>query len=418
MKILICGADGFIGSALAAQLAAAGHQVVRGVRRPRRDGDVAIDYRRDHAVADWLPRLGGVDAVINAVGILHERRAGDFDAIHTAAPRALFSACVEAGVGRVIQVSALGAALDAPTAYLRSKAAADTWLAGLPLRATVLRPTLVFGAGGTSARFFMALARLPLCPVPGDGRQRVQPVHVDDLVGAVAKLLTLPVPPALLDAPGARPLAYRDMLACYRRAQGWAPAPCVEVPMAVMQAAARCGRWLPGGLLSPDTLAMLARGNTGDPAAFAALLGRAPRGVEDFVPQAPAGAHASPSPDVLPRLALAALWLGSALASVSLAGGQNGFDLLAQAGIADPLAPWLLYGGAAADALVGLLCLLRPGRWLWRLQIGLVLFYTAFVSATMPLLWAHPFGPLLKNLPILALLAVLLRAAPTVERAR
>lgn len=417
MKILICGAEGFIGRALAAGLAAAGHAVLRGVRRPQRMGDIAIDYRRDHAVADWLPRLHGVDAVINSVGILHEGRPGDFDAIHTLAPRALFSACVEAGVGRVIQVSALGATSDAPTAYLRSKAAADRWLAGLPLSGTVLRPTLVFGASGSSARFFMALARLPLCLLPGDGRQRVQPVHVDDLVAAVTTLLTLPAPPALLDAPGARPLAYRDMLAGYRRAQGLPPAPCVAVPMVLMQAAARCGRWLPGGLLSPDTLTMLARGNTGDPGALAALLGRAPRAVEDFLPP-PVPTLLSPSSNRLLRLALAALWLGSALASVSLAGGQNGFDLLAQAGITSPLAPWLLYGGAAADAAVGVLCLLRPGRWLWRMQIGLVLFYTAFLSVTVPLLWAHPFGPLLKNLPILALLAVLLRATPAREPAR
>jgi uncharacterized protein YbjT (DUF2867 family) len=148
MNILLCGADGFLGRAVARRLEAAGHHVVRGVHRVRQDGDIAIDCRRDLALEDWLSRLRGVDAVINAVGILREREAGDFERIHRRAPTALFAACQRAGVRRVIQISATGGAQ--PIAYLASKHAAAAPLKILPEGAMALRPTLIFSADGAS----------------------------------------------------------------------------------------------------------------------------------------------------------------------------------------------------------------------------------------------------------------------------
>lgn len=112
--VLILGASGFLGRHIAAALAAAGHEVIRGVRRPPAgDGAryVAVDYERDHEPADWLPRLERVDAVVNAAGILRERGRSTFEALHVRAPAALFRACAQARVRRVVQVSALGAAL-------------------------------------------------------------------------------------------------------------------------------------------------------------------------------------------------------------------------------------------------------------------------------------------------------------------
>ena len=81
--------------------------------------------------------MAGVDAVVNTVGIFREAGAQSFEAIHTRAPVALFEACVEAGVRRVVQVSALGAAADAPTEFLRSKHRADEALGALPLSSVV-----------------------------------------------------------------------------------------------------------------------------------------------------------------------------------------------------------------------------------------------------------------------------------------
>ena len=119
--------------------------------------------------------------------------------MHTEGPIALFDACLTAGVGRVRQVSALGADAGAATRYHLSKRAADEHLAGLDpagarLDWCVLRPSLVLGPGGGSTALFAALAAAPLPIRLGPGTWRVQPIHVDDLTAAVAHLLERPPP--------------------------------------------------------------------------------------------------------------------------------------------------------------------------------------------------------------------------------
>ncbi len=184
MNVLLTGASGFIGSHLARALRTAGYVVIEA----RRDiGDftaaVPVDFTRDLSARDWLPRLAGVDAVINAVGILRQHGEQTFERIHKRAPQALFTACVAAGVRRVVQISALGADRGV-TRYFLSKRAADDYLATLPLEWTIVRPAMVFGPGGSSARLFEMLAHLPLVPLPGRGEQRLQPIHIDDLTEA------------------------------------------------------------------------------------------------------------------------------------------------------------------------------------------------------------------------------------------
>ena len=75
MKVFVTGASGFIGSALCKRLAADGHEVVRGVRTPRGAGDVAVDFSKDLTEEAWLPRLAGVDAVVNGVGMIRRLSA-------------------------------------------------------------------------------------------------------------------------------------------------------------------------------------------------------------------------------------------------------------------------------------------------------------------------------------------------------
>src|SRR6476620_9634643 len=93
--VLLLGATGFIGSRVRDALLDAGFEVVCGVRDASavaRCRTVAVDFMHDHDEADWLPRLAGIDFVINAVGILRETDRATFDALHVAAPIALFRA--------------------------------------------------------------------------------------------------------------------------------------------------------------------------------------------------------------------------------------------------------------------------------------------------------------------------------------
>ena len=116
--------------------------------------------------------------------------------------------------------------------------------------------------------------------------------------------------------------------------------------------------------------------------------------------------------DRLLRLSLVAVWLFTAFASIVELNGQSS-QVLAEAGIVSP--PWLvqllIFGGAAADLAIGLAIWLRPGRASCLAALGLMLLMTVVATVLQPTLWLHPLGPLLKNLPIAALLWHLYRRA-------
>jgi uncharacterized protein YbjT (DUF2867 family) len=280
MNVLLTGASGFIGSHLAGALRTAGHVVIEA----RRDiGDVTaavpVDFTRDLSARDWLPRLAGVDAVINAVGILRQHGQQTFERIHKRAPQALFTACVAAGVRRIVQISALGADRGV-TRYFLSKRAADDYLATLPLEWTVVRPAMVFGPGGSSARLFRMLAHLPLVPLPGRGEQRVQPIHIDDLTEAVVRILgEVTTSHTRIELVGPQSLSLRELIACLRAAMHLGPPRFLRIPMPLVRVGARVAGVSTMSLLDSDTLSMLEAGPRGDPAAIRLLLGREPRPV-------------------------------------------------------------------------------------------------------------------------------------------
>lgn len=416
MVVLLTGASGFIGRHVADALAAAGHEVVCAVRDPSRLHDarfrhVQADFTRDFAAADWLPRLAGVDAVINAVGIIRETGGQTFEAIHDRAPRALFAACVEAGVQRVVQVSALGADAQAQSQYHLSKKRADDFLRSLPLPSVIIQPSLVFGAGGTSARLFTTIASLPLVGLPGAGRQQVQPVHLDDVVASVVAALEAAPREGSLTVPvvGPRPMALRDFFGGLRRAMGMGRALFVPTPMPLVRLGAAAGSRLPSSLLDPETLQMLERGNTGNAAPLTALLGRSPRPLERFIPAAdvPSVRLRAQLGWLLPllRISIALVWIVTGIVSLGLYPVQDSYALLGRTGIPPVLQPLMLYGAALLDFAFGVGTLALRGKWrrrLWLAQFALILFYTFIITWRLPEFWLHPYGPLLKNLPMLA----------------
>lgn len=433
--ILLAGASGFIGSRLAAALLAAGHRVIGTARHraslPEGVTPLEVDYGRDTDAATWTTRLSGVEVAINAVGAIRQRRPGDFEAIHVRAPTALFSACVAAGVRRVVQISALGADGASASAYHRTKHAADEALRALPLRACIVQPSLVFGADGASTRALLALASLPAFGLSARAAAApVQPVHVDDLVAAIVRWIDEPDGHGLRGTPdasaasaasavtvaavGPEAMTFVGYLQELRAAMGLGVAPVFGVPRVLV---AICARQTAG----PEGLAMLERGNAAPADDFTRLLGRPPRTVCQFVPQGEGAllrlrARLDLLLPVL-RASLAALWIGTALLSFGLYPRERSFALLASVGVVPAWQPLLLYAGAALDALLGLGILLRP-RWraTWLAQIALMTGYTAILSWRAPGWWLHPFAPLLKNVPLLAVTLLLLALLPPPER--
>jgi uncharacterized protein YbjT (DUF2867 family) len=270
MNILLTGASGFIGSNVTAVLTQAGHQVRALSRRH------GVDVSRMLTPEDWLPYLHGMDAVVNAIGIIGETGSQRFAPLHTQAPIALFDACVRANVRRVVQISALGADDTAFSAYHLSKRVADNHLRALDLDWFVLRPSLVYGLHGASTKVFMRLAKLPLLPVLGDGRQMLQPVHVSDVAATVLHSLTATESRQTLDVGGAETLTYAEWLQRMREAQGLPRARLLHVPFSAALAFSQVGRCF-SPMLSPDNLQMLKVGSQADAQSLTNFLGRPPR---------------------------------------------------------------------------------------------------------------------------------------------
>ena len=279
MHILLTGSTGFIGHTLQAALQRAGHTVHGGVSPRQRTllpGQVPMDFAHDTSAAAWLPRLQGIDAVGNAVGVL---RARPIDAVHRTTPIALFDACAQAGVQRVVHISALGIE-GSSTRYAQTKLAAEAHLQTLAaqgtLRPAILRPSVVYGKGGDSSALFMNLARLPVALFPGPMlTARVQPVSVHDLAAAVVALLG----PALtqtgvIDCTGPEALPMGDFIASLRQQMGHRPATVLRLPQPLTTLSARLGDAVPQSPWCSETLAMLGSDNVGNPAVFEQLLGR------------------------------------------------------------------------------------------------------------------------------------------------
>ncbi|MES2262824.1 MAG: SDR family oxidoreductase [Pseudomonadota bacterium] len=482
MNILVLGATGLIGSHLLRALRAAGHAAT-GASRHAPTGNVApwraLDFASLTTQAAWLQHLAGFDAVVNCVGIFRERRAGDFDMLHRAAPAALFSACERLQIRRVIHISALGSASDGASAYWRSKGAAEDALRQCSLDSVIVRPSLVYGDDGASSRLFLSLATLPVLMLPLAQRARVQPVHIDDLVAALIALLLasdrhpeqtggirpqsvsqgtvdaalgsdpeaapairklplggirprsaprsaadaalgsdpeaapaageLPRAGLELDAVGPRSLSIADYIDALRLGMGAAPAIVIDLPLPLARLATHAAALHPASPLTPDTLAMLEQGSTADAAPLRALLGRTPRDPATFAraSQRPAAVLAWGVP--LARFVLAVLWLWTAIVSWFGWPHADSAAWLIACGIPARWSEAMLLSASLLDGAIGIALLLRPRRWLWPLQLALVGGYTVLMTAYLPGFWLHPFGPLIKNLPLLALMLVLWR---------
>jgi hypothetical protein len=250
-------------------------------------------------------------------------------------------------------------------------------------------------------------AALPWIPLPGDGRQQIQPVFIDDLADAVLNLLAGPAQQGRLAAVGPEALTLRDYLAVLRRGMGLGPARFLAIPKRLAKAAVALAARLPGSLVDPDSLAMLERGNTADAGPFTRVLGRPPRAPRDFI--GPSRARAERTAALLAHLlpllrgSIALMWLVTGFVSLWVYPVADSLELLRRVGVPVAFGPLMLYSAAALDFALGVGTLvLRRRRLLWLAQIALIVFYTVIISLYLPEFWAHPYGPILKNLPLLA----------------
>ncbi|MBD9479142.1 SDR family oxidoreductase [Pseudoxanthomonas sp. PXM02] len=390
-------------------------RAVRQKGRPLADDERACDLGKMLRAEDWVPLLDGVDAVVNAAGILREEKGQTFEAIHVAAPLALAHACVARDVGRFVQVSALGLPEDGP--FIASKHRFDEQLGDLPLSSVVLRPSVVYSVsgsyGGTS--LLRALAGFPgMQWLPGDGRWQVQPLAAEDLGELVARAVGGAMT-GTYEVGGPAPLSLRDYQSQWRR---WLRAPgghVAAVPEACVSLAVSVMEWLGRGPVGRTMWRMLQRGNitTVDAAdRLQADFGLRPRSLPEALRQAPSQVqdrwHAQLYflAPVL-KWSVVVLWLLSAVAGF-VTPATDILEMSASTPLEACNPVLLARGGGIADLLLGL--------WLasgWRPRAAvaamllMLLGYTLLLGSLVPALWWDPLGGLAKNLVLLPALAML-----------
>ena len=418
MRVLILGAGGFLGSRLATRLTTAGHQIVLACRNPQSLRPlfptatiIACDLATDRS-DDWLPRLAGIDAVINAAGILHGTAKNNFANVHTTGPCQLFEACAAAKIPKLIQISAQGADASAISRFHLSKRAADDHLVQLADRLDqsgwiVLRPALVVGRGGKSTALFSALAALPFPIRIGAGDWTLRPLHITDFLDAVEQVLNAATPlPRRLDLVGPAPLTTDEFTRVLRRWLGFPPARFITLPPFAWRIGARIGDLLPLGLLSTESLGMLKRGHPATPEAAAQALNWRASPLETSLAREPSSQadryHARLHP-LRPALTigLSSIWLSSGLISAFAFPITTSTALVQRLGIPANAAGAVVYAGAAFDFAIGVALLTGVAkRFVGCTQLVVMALYTALATFAAPALWLDPFGPLTKNIAV------------------
>jgi uncharacterized protein YbjT (DUF2867 family) len=271
-NILVLGGTGFVGSHVCEALQRAHCRMTVPTRHIKRAAHIAhlplvtvVDT--DVNDPDALTRLvAGHDAVVNLVAILHGSEQA-FQAVHVDLPERLAQACEAAGVRRLVHVSALGASADGPSLYQRSKAAGESALRAHTLDLTVLRPSVIFGAGDRFLNMFARLQTLlPVMPLAGAGT-RFQPVWVQDVAAAVVHALVNPSTIGqTVEAVGPDVFTLAELVRLSGQAVGHAR-PVVGLPNSLAMLQATLMSLMPGEpLMSADNVRSLSVDNVASPA--------------------------------------------------------------------------------------------------------------------------------------------------------
>ncbi len=429
LRVLITGGYGFIGREIATRLRAAGHDIVVLVRSRRTAArlvpgtpSIEADLRDTAVESEWRRRLSGIDAVVNAAGVLQRGSLDDPVAVHHESVAALVEACVASDVPRFVQISAVGAHEMAEVEFLRTKAHGDAAVRASSLDWTIVRPGLVLGpdAFGGSALLralsvFPLVQPLPLADTP------IQSVSIRDLADVVLDAVEGRLPARVeFDLVEETPHDFGSLIRAFRVWLGAKPARWhVDVPDFAMAVAASVADALGAlGWRSPlrsTALRVLKNGIIGDPAPFRAVSTRRLSSLPETLALCPATLQDR----WFARFYLAMPVVIAVLASFWIVTGVLALrDVQAAAvlsGLGGSAASTAVVGGAVIDIGLGLAILYRPwARYACCGMIVVTLGYLLAGSIIRPDLWIDPLGPLLKAIPAAALAAV--AAVGLVER--
>ncbi|HEY6007492.1 MAG TPA: complex I NDUFA9 subunit family protein [Geobacteraceae bacterium] len=270
MLIFISGATGFIGGHLRRTLLARGHRLRLLAHRTAEAPTAGVETVNGDVTRkeSYAAMVRGCDAVINLVGIIREfpGKGVTFERLHVEATGAMVAAAREAGVGRYLQMSALGTRPDATSRYHRSKYRAEEQVRASGLDWTILRPSIVFGPRDGFVNILAGQIRsLPAVPVIGDGAYRIQPISADDVARCFADALELPGTVAqTFELCGPDRLTYNNMLDTIGRVLGKGRVIKLHSPLGLMKLIVPVFQTLPFFPITMDQLTMLVEENVCD----------------------------------------------------------------------------------------------------------------------------------------------------------
>ena len=219
--VTIFGGSGFVGRYIARRMAQEGWRVRVAVRRPNEAlfvrpygvvgqvEPVLCNIRDDASVRSAVK---GASAVVNAVGILAESGKNTFGPVQAHGAERIARLAAEAGAGRLVQISAIGADAESDSEYARTKAEGERGVLDAFPTAVILRPSVIFGPEDQFFNRFAAMARLgPILPVVG-AETRFQPVYVDDVAAASVKGALGEAAPGIYELGGPEVMTFRALM--------------------------------------------------------------------------------------------------------------------------------------------------------------------------------------------------------------
>ncbi len=419
MRVLVTGGYGLIGAAVVSQLHREGHAIVgagRNVAQARRRAPFArrieADFNKLTDASAWLPLLDGIDAVVNCVGVLEQGGLDDIRRIHVDGTVALFEACLQEGIRRVVHISAIGASAQGATDFAQTKAQADAHLVTLDLDWAILRPALVLADaayGGTA--MLRTIAACPFITPTIVGAERIQVVGIDDVAATVAFCL-VPGAPGKVTWELAHPQVHTlgDIAAALRGWLGFPERPLVAMPAWLIAAVGALASF--AGLLGwrsparPTALAQLRHGVVGDPEPWAKATGIEPKSLADILAARPAGVQERWFAQLylikpVAILGLAMFWIATGLVATG-PGRESAVAQFAATGFSAKTAELVVLLGAGFDVVLGVLLVFRRlARRVLIVMAVATLGYLLAGSILAPQLWLDPLGPLLKIVPML-----------------
>lgn len=419
MNIIILGATGFVGSSVTRALLAQNFSVscvVRNIEKAQNQFPgarlIVCDILDNLKAEDWFASLKGVDIVINCAGIFYHPNKKILWDLHFTAADALFKASEIMHVQKIIHLSALN--IDKyKTTYAMSKKAAERSLQSLNIQSIILRPSFIYGSGaGGGMNWIQGLSAFSrLVPLPEKGNQKFQPIYIGDLTQAILNLVHSKDSDSLcLAAVSREKISLKTIIRELREWLGLKKAIYIRIPFFLIRFLALPGQFISNSILNKDAIRMLEKGNfasRNESKEFEKRTGIIPLDFHTGLHQFPAQqAHRWYAKlfCIKPflRLSLAFLWLFSATASAFLYPTAASYQLLALAGIAREAQPLMLYLAATLNGLIGLSLLFNYKiRYNCILQVLTILFYTIIITIKLPWFWIEPYGPVIKNIPVL-----------------